>query len=47
MRGRKPSPLCPQCGTHPTKRLYIKVNGIHTGHAWFCAQCDHMWVPKD
>ena len=47
MNGRKASPVCPSCGAHPTKRLYIKVSGVHRGHAWFCQNCDNMWMSDD
>lgn len=39
MKGRKRSKVCEHCGHHPTKRVYLKVNGIFKGVAWVCVEC--------
>ncbi len=39
MQGRKRSKVCEHCSHHPTKRVYIKVNGIFKGVAWVCVEC--------
>jgi hypothetical protein len=39
MVGKRKSKVCWDCRHHPTKRVYIKVNGIFRGIAWVCPEC--------
>jgi len=46
--GKRKSKVCKHCGHHPTKRVYIKVNGIFRGIAWVCEEChEFTWDDGD
>ena len=47
MQGRKKSLPCEKCDHHPTRRVYIKCNGILKGMAWLCPTCDHFTMDDD
>ena len=39
MVGKRKSKTCVHCKHHPTKRVYIKTNGVFRGIAWVCDKC--------
>ncbi len=44
MVGKRKSKVCDSCGHHPTKRVYIKLEGVFRGIAWVCEKChDFTW----
>lgn len=39
LAGKRKSERCSQCHHHPTKRVYLKLQGVFRGIAWYCELC--------